>query len=146
MKIVPQRITLDYAGRHTRHLFLHLQPGETIAECRESPAAFKPVQMDSDKKLLRGDKLTIVSDDSLTFAEDLPVLKADGTGVWLGAPARMVSYEPELLFANEQFEIVPRGSRYAVRHRGSGHIEGVLFDTAKAAEYSIHKRAPKTAA
>ena len=145
-KITPQRISVDIAGKHSRHIRLQLQGDETIAWIRETPGAFKSIQADGDKRLLRGDFLTVVSPDSLTYAVDMPVLKADATGCWLGAPSRMINFEREILYEDESFAVRPNGSRYEVFDKRSGYADGTLYATAKQAEFSIHKRQPKQSA
>ena len=143
-RIAPQRIRHDFLGKFTRHLVLHLEGDESIAQVRESPEMFRAVQADGDRKILRGDRITVTSPDSLTVAENMVAVKANAEGVWLSAPQRLISLEPEVLYQTEELEVVPVGNRYAVRHRSSGHTEGVLFDTPRAAEFSILKRQPRT--
>ena len=146
MRIAPNRIEIDFVGKHSRRLVLHLTDGETVAKIRENPAAFTAVQADHNRRLLRGDRLTIITDDSMTIAEGFVVTKANGEGVWFSAPARIINLEPEVLYQSETYEVVPHGSRYSVRDRRSGHVDGVLYDSARAAEFAIMKRGVKTTA
>ena len=93
-------------------------------------------------KLGRGDRVTLISADGLTIADQLPVVKSLSGSVWLGKPLRLIQLEEVALYSDGKLEVVPSGVGFAVQSVRDGRMEDRMFASAEAAKAEILRRQP----
>ena len=144
-KIDPRRVAVDTDGMRFRHLVVDLTERLSIADAREQPELWSRVQERQDLKVKRGDRVTLVSSDGLTIADQCVVLRAQGGSAWLGAPLRMITLEEVGLFSDGLHQVVPNGVGYSVCNIRSGRVGDRIFNSEEAAKSEILKRQPRVA-
>lgn len=143
-RLQPSQVKL--AEQEQRHFLVSLVGDQNVNQIREHPEMWLGIQQPGGAVLRKGDRVTLTSPDGLTQADQMVVIKSEGGRIWLSAPLRMISFEPEALYKNDLFEVIAHGTGYVLRHRRSGHVDTKLFATAKAAEHEAERRLPTRAA
>ena len=150
LNLDPKHIQTDSCGKVFRHVVLTLQPGQSMAELRETPSAFKRVQQSRDKKILRSDFISVIENTenggTRTYYK-APVTSCEGPDVYLGKPQHVIDQDPVVLYsADPLYEVVPNGVRYSIRDKRSDHIDQLTFESVASATREIDRRHPKHAA
>ncbi len=145
-KLNPGQAAMESAGQIFKHIAVRLTGVQDIAVVREHPEMWTSIQHDRMLKLGRGDRVTLISADGLTIADQLPVTKALAGSVWLGKPLRMIQLEEVALFSDGKLEVVPAGVGFAVQSVRDGRMEDRMFASAEAAKAEILRRQPQQVA
>ena len=149
LNLDPKHIQTDACGKVFRHQVLTLQPGQSMAELRETPGAFKRVQQSRDKKILRSDFITVIenAEDGGTRTYYKMPVTACGAEVYLGKPQHVIDQDSVVLYsADSLYEVVPNGTGYSIRNIRDGHVEDRAFNSANAAKAELLRRQPSRAA
>ncbi len=109
-KLNPGQAAVESAGQYFKHVAVRLAGVQDIAVVREHPEMWTAIQHDRMLKLGRGDRVTLISADGLTIADQLVVVKALAGSVWLGKPLRMIQLEEVALYSDGKLEVVPAGT------------------------------------
>ena len=144
MKLREGQAAIETEAFMWKHIIISLDAGQNIAELRETPGARTAVQSNRQMMLRRGDRVSIISGDGNTIADQCAVLRAEAGQVELSKPLRMISLEPGVLFTNGQIEVVAAGTGYSLRSVRGGGVEDRIFMSVDAAKQAIFKRQPVT--
>lgn len=142
MKLREGQATLEDCGHTWKHILIKLTAQQSIAELREEPSAFVAVQSNRQMMLRRGDRVSIVSADGNTIADQCVVVRAEAGQVELSKPLRLIQMEASVLFTNGSLEVVPAGVGYSLRSVRAGATEDWIFASVDAAKAEILKRQP----
>ena len=141
-KLNPSQAAVESAGQYFKHVAVRLRGAQSIAVVREHPEVWTAIQTTRTLKLQRGDRVTLISADGLTIADQLVVVKALSGSVWLGKPLRMIQLEEVALYSDGKLEVVPSGVGFAVQSVRDGRMEDRMFASAEAAKSEILRRQP----
>ena len=141
-KINPGQAAVESAGQFFKHVCVRLKGAQDIAVVREHPEMWTAIQHDRMLKLGRGDRVTLISPDGLTIADQMVVTKALAGSVWLGKPLRMIQLEEVALFSDGKLEVVPAGTGFSLQHVRDGGAESRIYASAEAAKAEILRRQP----
>ncbi len=145
-KLAPGSASVESAGHIFKHIAVRLTGVQDIAVVREHPEMWTAIQHDRMLKLGRGDRVTLISADGLTIADQLVVVKALAGSVWLGKPLRMIQLEEVALCSDGKLEVVPAGTGYSLQHVRDGGTESRIYQSAEAAKAEILRRQPQQVA
>ena len=146
IKIQSAQSQIESVGYRWKHLSVALHGNQSISAVLEDPTCWSSVQADKVRCLNKGDKVSIISSDGLTLADQVVVVKALAGSVWLGKPLRLIQMESVGLFEGDAYRVVPAGTGFAIQGTRDSRTDDRVFATAKAAESEIHRRAPVKAA
>jgi len=142
IKLSPAQCSMELAGNTFRHLLVVLKGEQQIDILRETPGAWALVQSNRGLAVRRGDTVTIMSADGTVKADQLTVIRAMGTDVWLGKPLRIVALEPDILYETKSHSVVPVGVGYSIRHARNDVVEDRVFASVAAAKTELNRRQP----
>ncbi len=145
-KLAPGQAAVESAGQFFKHVCVRLTGAQDIAVVREHPEMWTAIQTTRTLKLGRGDRVTLISPDGLTIADQMVVTKALSGSVWLGKPLRMIQLEEVALYSDGKLEVVPAGTGYALQHVRDGGTESRIYASAEAAKAEILRRQPQQVA
>ena len=145
-KLSTSQAAVESAGQYFKHVAVRLTGAQDISVVRESPSMWSAVQHDRMLKLGRGDRVTLISADGLTIADQMVVTKALAGSVWLGKPLRMIQLEEVALYSDGKLEVVPSGVGFALQHVRDGGTESRVYASAEAAKAEILRRQPQQVA
>ncbi len=146
MKLHPSQAVIEHGGHVFKHVIVTLRAEQTIATVREIPDTWSAIQSNRTVALRRGDRVSLVSADGNTIADQCVVVRAEGGEIELSKPLRLIQLEALGLFKSGQYEVVPNGVGYSLKGGRSGHIEDKIFASVDAAKSEIFKRQPAKAA
>ncbi len=146
MKLHPSQAVVEHGGHVFKHVIVTLHAEQTIAAVREIPDTWSAIQANRTYALNRGDKVSLISADGNTIADQCAVVHAEAGQVRLSKPLRLIQLEALGLFSNGLYEVVPAGTGYSLKSARSGHVEDKIFSTVDAAKTEIFRRQPAKAA
>ena len=141
-KLNPSQAAVESAGQFFKHVCVRLTGAQDIAVVREHPSCWSAIQTTRTLKMNRGDRVTLISADGLTIADQLPVVKSLSGSIWLGKPLRLIQLEEVALFSDGKLEVVPSGIGFAVQSVRDGRMEDRVYASAEAAKSEILRRMP----
>ncbi len=146
MKLHPSQAVIEHGGHVFKHVIVTLRAEQTIATVREIPDTWSAIQSNRTVALRRGDRVSLVSADGNTIADQCVVVRAEGGEIELSKPLRLIQLEALGLFKSGQYEVVPNGVGYSLKGGRSGHVEDKIFGSVEAAKTEIFRRQPAKAA
>ena len=141
-KLSTSQAVVESAGQFFKHVAVRLRDAQALAVVREHPEMWSAIQHDRMLKLGRGDRVTLISADGLSIADQMVVTKALAGSVWLGKPLRMIQLEEVALYSDGKLEVVPSGVGFAVQSVRDGRMEDRVYASAEAAKAEIVRRQP----
>ncbi len=142
-----QASQVEKAAARFKHLVVSLRADQEISGLLETPSAWSAVQAsDTERRLNRGDRVTIISSDGLMIADQAVVTKALGGDVWISKPLRMIKLEPTPLYEHGAFRVIPNGVGFSIESVPDGRAEAKVFASVEAAKVEIARRQPVKAA